>query len=135
MWPVIFWPSPSSIPARAGEIRTTNASGHVHFQAAVIMLMPPYGGHFLSWFGRREKRRAGTRPGGVPDARGGREDRPGRRAMPSAAAAIASCRALTARVYTVHQERRMANLSETEFGRAMQALVDHYGLERLRDRF
>jgi hypothetical protein len=29
----------------------------------------------------------------------------------------------------------MANLSETEFGRAMQVLVDHYGLERLRDRF
>lgn len=29
----------------------------------------------------------------------------------------------------------MANLSEAEFGRAMQVLVDHYGLERLRDRF
>ena len=29
----------------------------------------------------------------------------------------------------------MANLSEAEFGRAMQVMVDHYGLERLRDRF
>lgn len=29
----------------------------------------------------------------------------------------------------------MANLSETEFTQAVQALVDHYGLERLRDRF
>jgi hypothetical protein len=29
----------------------------------------------------------------------------------------------------------MASLSEAEFGRAVQALVDHYGLERLRDRF
>ncbi len=29
----------------------------------------------------------------------------------------------------------MANLSETEFSQAVQALVEHYGLERLRDRF
>jgi hypothetical protein len=48
--------------------------------------------------------------------------------------AITSYRALTARSRAVHQEWRMANLSEAEFGRAMQALVDHYGLERLRDR-
>jgi len=29
----------------------------------------------------------------------------------------------------------MAKLTEAEFSQAMQALVDHYGLERLRDRF
>jgi hypothetical protein len=29
----------------------------------------------------------------------------------------------------------MANLSEAEFTQAVQALVDHYGLERLRDKF
>jgi hypothetical protein len=29
----------------------------------------------------------------------------------------------------------MANLSDSEFGQAVQVLVDHYGLERLRDRF
>jgi hypothetical protein len=29
----------------------------------------------------------------------------------------------------------MANLTESEFSQAVQVLVDHYGLERLRDRF
>ena len=29
----------------------------------------------------------------------------------------------------------MANLTEAEFGRAVEALVGHFGLERLRDRF
>ena len=29
----------------------------------------------------------------------------------------------------------MANLSETEFGHAVRVLIDHFGLERLRDRF
>ena len=29
----------------------------------------------------------------------------------------------------------MANLTDTEFNQAVQAMVDHYGLERLRDRF
>src|SRR4029077_3744041 len=29
----------------------------------------------------------------------------------------------------------MANLTEAEFGRAVRALIGHFGLERLRDRF
>src|SRR5262249_56643016 len=49
--------------------------------------------------------------------------------------AITCCRALTACARAVHHGQGMANLSEVEFGRAMQVLVDHYGLERLRDRF